>query len=60
MFGLDCKLLIDEKMNQLFNGHSAFAESTEVIRLLERKVTQNELNVYVDQTDFGCWFIPDK
>lgn len=48
----------DEKIRQLKGGRTAYAESNELIRLIKRDITKENLHVLCDQTNFGCWFIP--
>ncbi|SHF78497.1 hypothetical protein [Ornithinibacillus halophilus] len=50
----------DRKINQLLNGYTAYAESQELIRLIKREIYRKGLNVYIDETTEGCWFIPLK
>ncbi|MBB6452097.1 hypothetical protein HNQ94_000518 [Salirhabdus euzebyi] len=60
MFVLSQSKLVEEKMQQLMNGYSAYAETEELIRLIERNVSKYDLDIILDQTDVGCWFIPNK
>lgn len=60
MLILNRRKIIEEKVNQLKNGYTAFAESQEVIRLLTRAVNKHGIAVYLDHTDSGCWFVPQK
>ncbi len=48
----------DEKIAQLKEGRTAFAESEELIRLMKRSIDRDNLHVHYDQTNIGCWFIP--
>ncbi|MEQ6377793.1 hypothetical protein RZN22_05060 [Bacillaceae bacterium S4-13-58] len=50
--------LVREKTERLMNGYSAFAETQDLIRLIEREITRHNLEVYRDVTENGCWFIP--
>ncbi|GGN48927.1 MULTISPECIES: hypothetical protein [Oceanobacillus] len=54
------KSLLNQKIEQLKNGENAFAESPELIRLLERDVAKENLNVVFDKTPAGCWIIPQR
>ncbi|MCF3943348.1 hypothetical protein [Oceanobacillus alkalisoli] len=54
------KSLLNQKIEQLKNGENAFAESAELIRLLERDIARENLNVVFDKTPAGCWIIPQK
>ncbi|BAU29532.1 hypothetical protein DFP93_11936 [Aneurinibacillus soli] len=46
------------KVEKLKNGFSAFSETQEVTELIERYIKQENLNVHIDKTTLGCWFIP--
>lgn len=48
------------KVEQLKQGVSAFAESTEVVHLMEKEISKQNLNVLIDRTPMGAWFIPVK
>lgn len=48
----------DEKIAQLKEGRTAFAETNELIRLIKRDIEREHMNVYYDDTVNGCWFIP--
>ncbi|WP_332307834.1 hypothetical protein [Pontibacillus litoralis] len=50
--------LLEDKLNRIANGQTAYAESAELIRLLKREIKKRNLAVYMDETDSGCWFIP--
>ncbi|RKQ29897.1 hypothetical protein [Oceanobacillus halophilus] len=50
--------LRDEKIAQLREGHNAYAESPELIRIMKRYIERENLPVIYDETDTGCWFIP--
>lgn len=46
------------KVEQLKNGLSAFSETQEITELIERYIKEEHLNVLIDRTSLGCWFIP--
>ncbi|WP_042223240.1 hypothetical protein [Oceanobacillus manasiensis] len=48
----------DVKLAQLRNGHTAYAESNELIRMLKRCIEKEQLQVHYDETQKGCWIIP--
>ncbi|AVQ99618.1 hypothetical protein OBCHQ24_11535 [Oceanobacillus iheyensis] len=48
----------DEKLAQLRNGHTAYAESRELIRILKRGIEKEQLQVHYDETQKGCWISP--
>ncbi len=52
--------IANDKIALLMNGYSAFAESEEVIRLVNRRIHRNNLNIIVERTNVGCWFIPEQ
>lgn len=52
--------LVDAKMERLRSGYSAFAESKEVVTLLEEEIIREQLPVIIEKTELGCWFIPEK
>ncbi|MDQ0351247.1 hypothetical protein J2R98_001050 [Alkalibacillus filiformis] len=58
MFVVCRRRMANEKVNTLRNGYSAYAETEELIRLMKRRINSNNLDIYEDQTDIGCWFIP--
>lgn len=51
--------IADEKVNQLKEGLTAFAETEEVIRLVKRRIDRNNLVVHEEHTNLGCWFTPE-
>lgn len=48
------------KVRRLQNGYSAFAESNEMIRLIKRECKKLNVDVQIDETHLGSWFIPTK
>lgn len=50
----------DDKIDQLKQGRSVYAESSELIRLIKRGIEKNNLNVQIEQTNGGCWFTPNE
>ena len=52
--------LRNQKIERLRNGHNAYTESDEVIRLLQRDIARENLEIIVERTSSGCWFIPVK
>lgn len=57
---LDRREMRDDKIRQLKEGRSVYAESAELIRLIKRGIEKEKLQVKLEQTDGGCWFIPHK
>ncbi|HLS09829.1 hypothetical protein [Lentibacillus sp.] len=58
MLVINKRRLRDEKIAQLKEGKTAYAESLELIRLIQRGIERENLHVICDQTNIGCWFIP--
>jgi hypothetical protein len=54
------KTLAKEKLESLKRGYSAYAETEEVARLIERGLAHLNVPVYIDRTPIGWWFIPEK
>lgn len=48
------------KVEELKQGYSAYAETAEVTRLIERELKRIDLPVHIDRTSQGCWFIPER
>jgi len=57
---LDRREMRDEKIKQLKEGRTVYAESPEFIRLIKRGIEKENLQVKYEQTDGGCWFIPSE
>lgn len=56
---LDRREMRDEKIRQLKEGRTVYAESPEFIRLIKRGIEKENLDVEYEKTDGGCWFIPN-
>jgi hypothetical protein len=54
------KELAREKVREIQNGFSAFAETKEVADLIKKELSRLNLEVHEDVTDVGSWFIPEK
>lgn len=52
--------LAKSKVEKLKKGFSAYTESAQVTELLKRYIQEENLDVIIDQTPLGCWFIPKK
>ena len=50
--------LRNQKLERLRSGHNAYTESDEVIRLLQRDIARENLDILFERTSSGCWFIP--
>jgi hypothetical protein len=59
MFEFNRQIIVEEKTKDLLNGYSAYAETDELIRLIQRNISKHNMDVYLDQTEIGCWFIPN-
>ncbi|GEL76861.1 hypothetical protein [Tenuibacillus multivorans] len=59
MFVFNKREVADEKLNHLLEGYSVYAETEELIRLMNRRIQSQELDIIIDDTDQGCWFIPN-
>ncbi|GAA0600920.1 hypothetical protein GCM10009001_16770 [Virgibacillus siamensis] len=55
---MNTRRIRDEKIAQLLSGRTAYAETQEMIRLITRSIERNNINVHLDNTTSGCWFIP--
>lgn len=56
---LDIREMRDEKVKLLKKGRTVYAESPEFIRIIKRTIEKEKLSVIYDQTESGCWFIPE-
>lgn len=56
---LDRREMRDEKIRHLKTGRTVYAESAELIRLIKRGIEKENLQVKFEQTEGGCWFIPN-
>lgn len=54
------KELAKAKVKRIQDGYSAFAESNELVRLIKRELAKLNVDVQVDETNIGSWFIPKK
>ncbi|RPF55362.1 hypothetical protein [Aquisalibacillus elongatus] len=60
MFVFDKRQMADDKLNELLSGNTVYAETEELIRLMNRRIESHDLDITVDSTDLGCWFIPNN
>ncbi|WP_214824751.1 hypothetical protein [Exiguobacterium algae] len=49
-----------DKLENLQNGQTVFADSPEIIERLRKYITEYQLDVVEDVTDRGTWFIPKE
>lgn len=56
---LDRREMRDEKIKQLKEGRTVYAESPEFIRIIKRGIEKENLDVNYEETGGGCWFIPN-
>jgi hypothetical protein len=54
------KQLMRDKLQQIMAGYSAYTETKEVAIMLKKELKLHNIDVYVDDTDKGFWFIPVK
>jgi len=52
--------MANSKVNKLKKGYSAFAETKEVIEYIKKELEKANIQVHIDETAQGCWFIPYK
>lgn len=52
------RTIAKEKLEQLKSGYSAYAETNEVSQYLEKQIEEMGMNVVIDRTPQGNWFIP--
>jgi len=55
---LDQRVMRDEKILQLKQGRTVYAESPELIRLIKRGIEREGLTIEIEKTNGGWWFIP--
>jgi hypothetical protein len=53
------KALAREKLEQLKNGQTAYAETSEVSQYIEKELASMNLDVVIDRTERGNWFYPN-
>lgn len=58
MYVMMQRRICEEKMNQLRNGNTAYAESPEIINRMKREIEKENLKIHIDYTNSGCYFIP--
>ena len=49
-----------DKLENLQNGQTVFADSPEIIERLRKFIKEYQLDVVEDVTDRGTWFIPQE
>lgn len=54
---IDLRRIRDDKINKMMQGQSVYAETSEMIRLLNRAIKRQSLNVRVDYANGGYWFM---
>ncbi|MDF0727518.1 hypothetical protein PY093_12545 [Cytobacillus sp. S13-E01] len=54
------RTIVQEKLDLIKNGYSAYAETFEIANLLKKEIQALNLQVHEDVTDVGSWFIPEK
>ncbi|MCA1032333.1 hypothetical protein LCL95_14965 [Bacillus timonensis] len=54
------KKIIQEKLDRIKKGYSAYAENGEISHLLKKEIKALGLTVHEEITDLGSWFIPEN
>ncbi|MBE4908258.1 hypothetical protein IMZ08_09340 [Bacillus luteolus] len=57
---LNRRKIVQEKLDLIKAGYSAYAESFEIATLLKKEIQALNLQVHEDITNVGSWFIPEK
>lgn len=52
------RAIAKEKLEQLKNGKTAYAETIEVSDYLEKQISELQMDVVIDRTERGNWFSP--
>lgn len=60
MYILSSKKVVQEKIEHIKNGFSAYVESAELANIIKKELQILQLDVYEDATHLGFWFIPNK
>ncbi|MDY0396968.1 hypothetical protein ACFSMW_15690 [Virgibacillus halophilus] len=50
--------LCEEKMKLLRQGYTAYVESPTLVQRLSKEIRKENLQVQIDYTQGGCYFIP--
>lgn len=56
---MDPQKMREEKMQTLKEGISVYAETEEFIRMLKRGIEREGLDVIIDKSTSGSWFVPN-
>ena len=60
MLVMSRRAIAGEQLERLKKGYTAFAESEEVKKIIKQEAQKLHLTIICDETDNGCWFIPEK
>lgn len=60
MYILSSKQVVQEKINHIKKGFSAYVETAELANIIKKECQILQLDVYEDATELGYWFIPKK
>lgn len=52
--------LVQDKIERIRDGYSAYAETIEIANLVKRELEALNLTVHEDVTEHGSWFIPEN
>ncbi|BAC14136.1 hypothetical protein ACFQ4N_06495 [Oceanobacillus iheyensis] len=58
MLPIHLRRIRDKKIQLLRQGFSAYAETKELIRLMENSIKKENITVQYDYDHAGCWFVP--
>ncbi|MFS0751188.1 hypothetical protein [Oceanobacillus sp. 1P07AA] len=60
MLPIHLRRIRDKKMQLLRQGITAYAETEELIRLMENSIKKENISVQYDYDHAGCWFVPNN
>lgn len=58
MLPIHLRRIRDKKMQLIREGITAYAETEELIRLMENSINKENISVQYDYDHAGCWFVP--
>lgn len=54
------RALAREKLEKLKQGYSVYTETEEIAKYIEKELPSLNIQVHIDRTPIGCWFIPEE
>ncbi|HLR53324.1 MAG TPA: hypothetical protein VK078_01205 [Pseudogracilibacillus sp.] len=57
---MDPQKIREEKLQTLKDGVTVYAETEEFIRMLKRGIEREGLDVIIDKSSSGSWFVPNE